>query len=186
MTMAIDWFDAGYGPDGFRECSATGLAIHRSAENPAKLFGLTAVVALLFGGIAAFLVAMTRWEVVGLLGPENFYLTAEDAIAAANGGYTLLHGQSSIAGWRNWSILEYTGQALSANNAADSAIIARIDEYRLMVHRLSDPRGLSDEERDRLIAAARPIYWMITARWARRFIARPSAVLLSAIGRSSP
>lgn len=71
--MAIDWFDAGYGPDGFRECSVTGLKIHRTAENPVKLFGLTAVVALLIGGIAAFLVAMTRWEVVGLLGPENFY-----------------------------------------------------------------------------------------------------------------
>ena len=29
-------------------------------------------------------------------------------------------------------------------------------------------------------------YWMITARCTRRLVARPSAVMLSAIGRSSP
>lgn len=63
------------------------------------------------------------------LGPENFYRTAEDAVAAANGGYTLLYGQSSIAGWRNWSILEYTGQALSANNAADQRATEHMDRY---------------------------------------------------------
>jgi hypothetical protein len=63
------------------------------------------------------------------LGPENFYRTAEDAIAAANGGYTLLYGQSSIAGWRHWSILEYTSQALSANNAADQRATEHMDRY---------------------------------------------------------
>jgi len=71
--MISDWFDAGYGKDGFRSCPVTGLRVHRSVENPVKLFGLTAVVALLVGGVAAFLVAMTRWEVVGLLGPADFY-----------------------------------------------------------------------------------------------------------------
>ncbi len=71
--MIRDLFDGGYGEDGFRTCSITGLRVHRSVENLAKVFGLTAVVALLIGGVGAFFVAMTRWEVVGLLGAEDFY-----------------------------------------------------------------------------------------------------------------
>ena len=67
-------FDNDYDEEGFRTCSVTGLRIHRSAENHVKLFGLTAVVALLIGGIFAFTVAMTRWEVVGLLQPQDFYV----------------------------------------------------------------------------------------------------------------
>ena len=70
---ALGLFDNDYGEDGFRTCSVTGLNIHRSAENHVKLFGLTAVVALLVGGIFAFTVAMTRWELVGLLQPGDFY-----------------------------------------------------------------------------------------------------------------
>lgn len=71
--MIRDLFDGGYGEDGFRTCSITGLRVHRSVENLAKVFGLTAVVALLIGGVGAFFVAMTRWEAVGLLGAEDFY-----------------------------------------------------------------------------------------------------------------
>ncbi|MCU4753212.1 cbb3-type cytochrome c oxidase subunit I [Halobacteria archaeon AArc-curdl1] len=66
-------FDNDYGADGFRKCSVTGLQIHESVEKYVKLFALTAIVALLYGGIFAFTVAMTRWEVVGLLGPGDFY-----------------------------------------------------------------------------------------------------------------
>jgi cytochrome c oxidase subunit 1 len=62
-----------YDADGFRTCPVTGLDIHRSAENMVKLFGLTAVVALVVGGIFALLVALTRWELVGLLSPGEFY-----------------------------------------------------------------------------------------------------------------
>jgi cytochrome c oxidase subunit 1 len=71
--MIRDLFANDYDEDGFRSCSVTGLRIHRSVENPVKLFGLTAVVALIIGGIGAFFVAMTRWEVVGLLPAEDFY-----------------------------------------------------------------------------------------------------------------
>jgi len=63
-----------YGEDGFRECSVTGLSIHRSAENHVKLFGLTAVIALIVGGLFAVTVAMTRWELIGLI-PEDGYYT---------------------------------------------------------------------------------------------------------------
>ncbi|MFB6122561.1 MAG: cbb3-type cytochrome c oxidase subunit I [Haloferacaceae archaeon] len=69
----LDAFYNDYDESGFRTCGTTGLRIHRSAENMVKLFGLTAVVALLVGGIFAFFVAMTRWELVGLLSPSDFY-----------------------------------------------------------------------------------------------------------------
>ncbi len=70
---ALGLFDNDYDDEGFRTCSVTGLHIHRSAENHVKLFGLTAVIALLVGGIFAFTVAMTRWEVIGLIEPSQFY-----------------------------------------------------------------------------------------------------------------
>jgi cytochrome c oxidase subunit 1 len=72
MTV-LGLFENDYRDDGFRTCGVTGLEIHRSAERFVKLFGLTAVVALLVGGIFAFTVALTRWEVIGLLGPGDFY-----------------------------------------------------------------------------------------------------------------
>jgi len=66
-------FENDYDEDGFRTCSVTGLNIHRSAEVHVKLFGLTAVVAMIVGGLFAFSVAMTRWEVVGLIGEFDGY-----------------------------------------------------------------------------------------------------------------
>jgi cytochrome c oxidase subunit 1 len=47
--------------------------VHRSAERPTKLFVITAVVSMVLGGIAALLVALTRWEAVGLLSAPAFY-----------------------------------------------------------------------------------------------------------------
>ncbi|RQG95348.1 cytochrome c oxidase subunit I [Natrarchaeobius chitinivorans] len=67
-------FDHEYDDDGWRTCSVTGLEIHSSTENYAKLFGLTAVVALLVGGLFAITVPLTRWELVGLLEPADFYI----------------------------------------------------------------------------------------------------------------
>jgi hypothetical protein len=43
---------------------------------------------------------------------------------------------------------------------ADSATIARLDEYRAMTARLADPRGLAPAERARLVKEAKPIYWL--------------------------
>jgi cytochrome c oxidase subunit 1 len=63
-----------YGPDGFRKCSITGLDVHESVENHVKLFGLTAVIAMAIGGLFAISVAMTRWELIGLI-PEDGYYT---------------------------------------------------------------------------------------------------------------
>ncbi len=71
--MIKELFTNDYGPDGFRTCSVTGMKIDRTAENFVKIFGLTAVVALVLGGLSAILVVLTRWEVVGLLQPASFY-----------------------------------------------------------------------------------------------------------------
>jgi cytochrome c oxidase subunit 1 len=62
-----------YDEDGFRNCSVTGLDIHRSAENHVKLFGLTAVVAMVVGGLFAISVALTRWELIGLIPEDGYY-----------------------------------------------------------------------------------------------------------------
>ena len=62
-----------YDDEGFRTCNTTGLTIHKSAEDMVKLFGVTGIVALLVGGIFALFVALTRWEIVGLLGAADYY-----------------------------------------------------------------------------------------------------------------
>ena len=43
---------------------------------------------------------------------------------------------------------------------ADEETIRRLDEYKGMAARLADPRGLTAQERARLVAAAKPIYWL--------------------------
>ncbi|MFB6108426.1 MAG: cbb3-type cytochrome c oxidase subunit I [Haloplanus sp.] len=63
-----------YDDDGFRTCDVTGLRIHESAEDMVKLFGVTAIVMLAIGGITAFFVPLTRWEAVGLLSSQSFYM----------------------------------------------------------------------------------------------------------------
>lgn len=62
-----------YDDNGFRTCSITGLDVHRSVENHVILYGLTAVIALILGGIFATTVALTRWEFIGLLGEFEWY-----------------------------------------------------------------------------------------------------------------
>jgi hypothetical protein len=43
---------------------------------------------------------------------------------------------------------------------ADEETIGRLDEYREMLRRLADPRGLSPAERARLVQSAKPVYWL--------------------------
>jgi cytochrome c oxidase subunit 1 len=62
-----------YDEDGFRTCDMTGLDIHRSAEKHVKWFSLTAVLALCIGGLLAIVVALTRWEALGLFGPNDMF-----------------------------------------------------------------------------------------------------------------
>ena len=52
------------------------------------------------------------------------------------------------------------GREMIVAAVADSATIARLEDYRAMAARLADPRGLPAAERARLVKEAKPIYWL--------------------------
>src|SRR5687768_17903355 len=56
-----------------RKCETTGLNVCLAAEKFIKLHAVAAVVFLLVGGIAAILLALTRWQAVHLLRVDWFY-----------------------------------------------------------------------------------------------------------------
>ena len=56
-----------------RKCDTTGLNVCLTAEKFIKLNAVCAVVFLLIGGIAAILLALTRWQAVHLLRVDWFY-----------------------------------------------------------------------------------------------------------------
>jgi cytochrome c oxidase subunit I len=56
-----------------RKCATTGLDICLTAQRFIKLNAVSAVVFLLLGGIAAILLALTRWQAVHLLRVDWFY-----------------------------------------------------------------------------------------------------------------
>ena len=55
------------------------------------------------------------------------------------------------------------GREMLVMAIADDATIPRLDEFRQMLVRLSDPRGIAAAERDRIMAEAKPIYWLTGA-----------------------
>ena len=57
----------------FRTCAQTGLKVHNQAERLIKFHAVAGVFAILFGGIAAVLLLLTRWPAVHLLDPTSFY-----------------------------------------------------------------------------------------------------------------
>src|SRR5690606_38495618 len=58
---------------GVRRCETTGLNVCLTAQRFIKLTAVCAVVFLLLGGIAALLLALTRWQTVHLLPVDWFY-----------------------------------------------------------------------------------------------------------------
>ena len=46
---------------------------------------------------------------------------------------------------------------------ADDSVLGRLDEYRNMLVRLSDPRGLQSAERERILTEGKPVYWLTGA-----------------------
>jgi len=52
------------------------------------------------------------------------------------------------------------GREMIVAAVADENTIAHLDDYRAMVGKLADPRGLSAAERARLVKEAKPIYWL--------------------------
>jgi len=57
----------------FRTCPESGLQFHKPAELLMRSHAVLAVVILLFGGITALLVTLTRWPAVHLLPADRFY-----------------------------------------------------------------------------------------------------------------
>ncbi len=57
----------------FRTCPESGLQFHKPAEQLMRANAATAIVILLFGGITALLVTLTRWPAVHLLPADKFY-----------------------------------------------------------------------------------------------------------------
>jgi len=72
-----------------RVCELTGLRVDVAAQRLIVTNAVTAVVFLLFGGIMALFVSMTRWPAVGLLSskPELYYRAVT------------LHGQNMLLYW---------------------------------------------------------------------------------------
>ena len=59
--------------DVFRTCPESGLQCHKPAELLMRSNAVLAVVILLFGGITALLVTLTRWPAIHLLPADRFY-----------------------------------------------------------------------------------------------------------------
>jgi len=62
-----------HGPGNSRVCETTGLPVDLTAQLFIRLNAVIAVVALLAGGVAALLIALTRWPAVHLLDPVWYY-----------------------------------------------------------------------------------------------------------------
>ncbi len=58
---------------GWRKCDSTGLPVCLDAQFFIRINAVFAVIFLLIGGIAAILLALTRWETVNLLPSDWFY-----------------------------------------------------------------------------------------------------------------
>ncbi|MDH5490937.1 MAG: cbb3-type cytochrome c oxidase subunit I, partial [Myxococcales bacterium] len=65
--------EGNHAPGAARVCDTTGLTVCLNAQLFIRLNAVMAVVSLLVGGIAALLVALTRWPSVHLLDAEWFY-----------------------------------------------------------------------------------------------------------------
>ena len=52
------------------------------------------------------------------------------------------------------------GREMIVAAVADENTIKRLDDYRAMLGKLADPRGVSAAERARLVKEAKPIYWL--------------------------
>jgi cytochrome c oxidase subunit I len=56
-----------------RVCPVTGLVVNRDSERLVRWNAVVAIVAMLFGAVAALLLALTRWQAVHLLDPVWYY-----------------------------------------------------------------------------------------------------------------
>lgn len=89
--------------NGFRTCDTTGLPVCLDAQFFIRINAVIAVVCLLIGGVAALLLALTRWQEVHLLRMDWFYRVLT------------LHGFNMLIFWLLFfevAILYFTGTSL--------------------------------------------------------------------------
>ncbi len=72
-TPETGLLEGNHAKDAVRVCETTGLSVCLNAQLFIRLNAVMAVVCLLIGGVAAILVALTRWPAVHLLPAEWFY-----------------------------------------------------------------------------------------------------------------
>ncbi|MCC6465752.1 MAG: cbb3-type cytochrome c oxidase subunit I [Planctomycetes bacterium] len=99
--------------DNSRVCDTTGLKVCLQSEMLIKLNAVVAVVCLLIGVLAAFGLALTRWETIGLLDPLMYYR------------FTTVHGLNMLIFWilfMEMAILYFAGTVLLNNRNASSLL----------------------------------------------------------------
>ncbi len=102
--------DAPLADDDFRTCPVTTWKVDPRAELLIKTNAVTAVALLTVGGIAALLMALTRWPAFALLSPEWFYRL------------TTLHGIDMLVAWIVF--FEVAGLYLGASVILSSRLVA--------------------------------------------------------------
>lgn len=102
--------DAPLTNDDFRTCPVTTWKVDPRAELLIKTNAVTAVALLTVGGIAALLMALTRWPAFALLSPEWFYRL------------TTLHGIDMLVAWIVF--FEVAGLYLGASVILSSRLVA--------------------------------------------------------------
>ncbi len=73
MNEDVGFLEGNHPAGEIRKCDTTGLPVCLTAEKFIKLNAVMAVISLLIGGIAALLLALTRWPAVHLLSAEWYY-----------------------------------------------------------------------------------------------------------------
>ena len=105
-----------------RTCLTTGLNIDLDAQRFIKVNAVAAVVSLLVGAVAAILLALTRWETVGLLDPIDYYKVIT------------LHGLNMLVFWilfMEMAILYFAGTTLL--NCRNFSKLLGYGQFALMV-----------------------------------------------------
>ena len=98
----------------YRTCPRSGLQFEKQAEALIKINAVTAVVALLVGGLLAIGVVLTRWPAVHWLAADTFYmvLTAHGLRALARKDKCkVLHCQSEKNRQKQAQALMHKAQA---------------------------------------------------------------------------
>ena len=102
-----------HAPGMSRICGTTGFTVDLTAQKFIQLNAVAAVVCLLLGGIAALLIALTRWPAVHLLNAEWYYRMVT------------FHGLAMLILWMiffEMAVLYFAGTVLLKSRLASSRV----------------------------------------------------------------